>query len=256
MTTGSARPLCVGVGGSSGSWSRSGSGGGALAGMAPGGGVRFSTRPPNGLKSSASSGPGSGSGLGFGKPADRRGLVASAPLSLDAGIRRAGEPRFWESTAVVPDMLLLGRAAPLSRNRSVRPPAWAADPSAASSCPGCVEGLLSTALDGLRLLLRLCRISGFVRARLDFVGDAKEGLRGFAARGGGGSGGVVDSLLLPSSSRWLLRRGETLRRLGADSSIFGARRKAYGSISTPVCDLARCSSAMGNDSGAVLVLQL
>lgn len=160
-------------------------------------------------------------------PPDRRGLDASAPLTLDSrAIRRAGEPRLVDSTAIDPDMLLLGRAGPLSRNRSAWLSGWAAEPSPATSwVVDCVDELLKPAFDGLKLRLLLRRISGCVRERLALVGDAKEGLLGIRDRGGGGSGGVVDSLL--SSSRSLLRRGGTLRRFGADSSMLNDQTRLY-----------------------------
>lgn len=229
MTTGSAWPLCVGVGGNSGS----GSGSGSVCdlwGMTPVGGERCSPRRANGLISSSST-SGSGSGLGTGLPEERRGLDANAPLSPareELGNRRAGDPR-GDSVGVGSgsNKLVLGRAGLLVKDG---PDSWlcAADPSRAS----CVDWVAFSAagFDGLRLRRR--RMSGLVRERLDLVGDAKDGRLGLGIklRGGGGSGGVVDSVV--PSSRSLLRRGDVLRRFGADSSIVCTRQKTQCIMST------------------------
>lgn len=194
IEVGSDIPFSVGVGGSSGS-SDSG---------APGGGERRNTRPLNGFISSSSSAEGGGNGRGDGLFGVLRGLEAIAPVARRTGLHG------WSADI---DCDRCGSRLPASL-----------------SCCICrlsellcreVSLLLTTDIVGascegrpLETLLR-SRISGFDRARLAFVGDAKDGICRRADRfnnpseDGGASEPPTGTLVV----------GDVFRRFGAEESI-------------------------------------
>ena len=218
LTTGSG---CSGVGGSSGSSC-------TTSGITPAG-DRCSPLPTKGLRiSSSSSGPGGGSGRGLGLIDERRGFAVNPPPTFRAG-----------DFAKLALILLAGA---LKRLLDVPLASWLAsiDPSPGSATSGsdslssCALSALSTSspspsgLPGLDALgsascaeveaagCRLLNMSGLCRARLAFVGDAKDGrIDRLVLELGGESVGVVD--LFASIATELV--GDVLRRLGADNSI-------------------------------------